>query len=144
MSFDNLLTFSAQIWLLLGVVACLILARSARPRIAWIVALLALVGALIAMLTQLRSHLDIFNGRFVVDSYSLFFEITLVMNSTARALLVGDGVNGGTRPTAKLRPGTCSPPTSSPKTLWKRNVAEIASARAMSPRKSDAPTIPEI
>jgi NADH-quinone oxidoreductase subunit N len=78
-TFDNLLTFSPQFWLLLGVVACFLLARLGRARMSWIVGLIALGASLISLLTQLRSRIDIFDGHFVVDAYSLFFQVLLVL-----------------------------------------------------------------
>jgi NADH-quinone oxidoreductase subunit N len=71
---------------LLGIVACLVLARTGRGGLAWIVALLTLAAALIVILTQLRSRIDIFAGRFVVDAYSIFFEVLLLV---VAGLLIG-------------------------------------------------------
>lgn len=72
LTLGNLLTFAPECWLLLGAAVAFVMGRL-RPRAedeTSVVGLVALALALVALLTQLRSTLTIFDGAFLLDGYT--------------------------------------------------------------------------
>ncbi len=98
----NLLVFSPELWLLAGAIVVLLLGRGqgeSRPGV--VLGLLTVVGAFLALATQLRSTLLILDGAFVLDGYAKFFDVvflaaaslTLVMTLTVARTSDGPGAS---------------------------------------------------
>lgn len=78
-SLDNLLVLSPELWLLAGSAVVLVVGRGqagARPGV--LMALLALLGAFLALATQFRSTLGLLGGAFLLDGYAKFFDVILL------------------------------------------------------------------
>jgi NADH-quinone oxidoreductase subunit N len=88
---NNLLAFAPQLWLLAGAFLILGLGRISGARTApegAVIGVAAIIGAFFALVTQFRSSLSILDGAFLVDGYSLFFDV-LVLTAAALTLLAG-------------------------------------------------------
>lgn len=82
LTFGNLLSFAPELWLLGGavVILAMTIAGSQREgRAPTIVALLAVVGALLSLATQLRTPLNILNGSFVLDGYAVLLDVVILL-----------------------------------------------------------------
>lgn len=98
----NLLVFSPELWLLAGTIVVLVIGRGQEEsRSGVLLGLLTVVGAFLALATQLRSTLLILDGAFVLDGYAKFFDVvflaaaalTLVMTLTAAGTSDGPGAS---------------------------------------------------
>lgn len=101
LTLGNLLAFMPELWLLAGALVALglTLARPAVPgRQPGIVALLALLGSLGALITQLRTPLNILNGAFVLDGYAALLDLTMLVTAGLGLVLT---LPGGTAPAAR-------------------------------------------
>lgn len=89
LSVSNLLAFAPELWLVAGALIGLGLALvwpSPSGRGPTIVAQAALLGSLAALVTQLRTPLNILNGAFVLDGYAALLDV--VMLTTAGVVLL--------------------------------------------------------
>jgi NADH-quinone oxidoreductase subunit N len=89
LSSANLLAFASPLWLLAGalVILVLTLVRPSRGgREPAIVGLVALLGSLGALVSQVRTPLNILNGAFVLDGYAVLLDLVLL--ATAGAVLL--------------------------------------------------------
>jgi NADH-quinone oxidoreductase subunit N len=80
----NLLGFIPELWLLAGALVILGL-TAARPsrsgRAPTLIALVALLGSLAALGTQLRTPLNILNGAFVLDGFAALLDAVLLISA---------------------------------------------------------------
>src|SRR5438445_762650 len=86
----NLLGFVPELWLLAGalVILSLTAVRSSRSgRAPTVIALVGLLGSLVALGTQLRTPLNILNGAFVLDGFAALLDVVLLATA-AMVLLV--------------------------------------------------------
>jgi len=77
-TFGNLLAFSPELWLLAGAVVVFLLARFA-PGTTTTVALVALVGALLALATQFKETITILDGAFTLDGFAVVVDVVLLV-----------------------------------------------------------------
>lgn len=99
-TFDDLLTFSPELWLLGGALVVFLLARFAPNAPTRAIALLTLVAAFLALATQFKSTLLMLNGAFLLDGFAIFIDV-IVLAAAALTLLAG---------MADILPGESEPP----------------------------------
>jgi NADH-quinone oxidoreductase subunit N len=87
-TFDNLLTFSPELWLIGGALVVFLLARFAPSAPTRAVALLTLLAAFLALATQFKSTLLMLNGAFLLDGFAIFIDV-IVLAAAALTLLAG-------------------------------------------------------
>lgn len=88
-SVGNLLGFAPELWLLvaaLGIVGLTVVRPNPSSRAPAILGLVALGVSLAALVTQLRTPLNILNGAFVLDGYAMLLDLVLL--ATAGAVLL--------------------------------------------------------
>jgi NADH-quinone oxidoreductase subunit N len=76
-TFGNLLAFSPELWLLAGALVVFLLARF-MPGTTTTVALVALVGAFLALATQLKQTITILDGAFTLDGFAVVVDVVLL------------------------------------------------------------------
>src|SRR5207245_11680160 len=84
----NLLGFVPELWLLAGalVILSLTAVRSSRSgRAPTVIALVGLLGSLVALGTQLRTPLNILNGAFVLDGFAALLDVVLLATAAMRS-----------------------------------------------------------
>ncbi|HYM51224.1 MAG TPA: proton-conducting transporter membrane subunit [Candidatus Limnocylindrales bacterium] len=89
MTLDNALTFTPEIWLLLGAIVAFLVSRL-RPRAEDVTALVGLVAvalALAAWLTQLRGRLVIFDGAYQVEGFTRLVQAVVLLSAAGSLLL---------------------------------------------------------
>jgi NADH-quinone oxidoreductase subunit N len=89
LTLGNLLGFIPELWLLAGALVILVLTvvRPSRShRGPTIIGLVAVLGSLVALGTQLRTPLNILNGAFVLDGYAALLDLVLL--ATAGVVLL--------------------------------------------------------
>src|SRR5207244_10887542 len=84
-SVGNLLAFSPELWLLAGALVVFLLARF-MPGTTTTVALVALVGAFLALATQFKQTITILDGAFTLDGFAVVVDVVL-LGSAALTLL---------------------------------------------------------
>lgn len=101
LTFGNLLAFTPELWLLAGALAVVLVSlvrRGAAGRQPATIALIALLGSLLGLLTQIRTPLNILNGAFVLDGYAAVLDLTMLVSAGVVVLFTlraGDGRDRG-------------------------------------------------
>jgi len=100
-TFDNLLTFSPELWLIGGALLVFLLARLVPSAPTRAVALLSLVAAFLALATQFKSTLLMLYGAFLLDGFAIFIDV-VVLGAAALTLLasMADILPGESEPRA--------------------------------------------
>ncbi|OLD61132.1 MAG: hypothetical protein AUI83_01255 [Armatimonadetes bacterium 13_1_40CM_3_65_7] len=76
-TFGNLLAFSPELWLLAGAMVVFLLARFA-PGTTTTAALVALVGAFLALATQFKQTITILDGAFTLDGFAVVVDVVIL------------------------------------------------------------------
>ena len=100
-TFGNLLAFSPELWLLAGAVVVFLLARFA-PGTTTTVALVALVGALLALATQFKETITILDGAFTLDGFAVVVDVVLLVAAGLALLASKADVLPGESPAAAV------------------------------------------
>ncbi|TMD24094.1 MAG: hypothetical protein E6I99_03905, partial [Chloroflexi bacterium] len=100
-TFGNLLAFSPELWLLAGAVVVFLLARFA-PGTTTTVALVALVGALLALATQFKETITILDGAFTLDGFAVVVDVVLLVAAGLAVLASKADVLPGESPAAAV------------------------------------------
>ncbi len=91
LTLDNLLALSPELWVLgsaLIVFGLAVIRRGQAPLPGNLVAVAGLAGAAGALITQVRSNINILDGAYLVDGYAVFFK-ALFVGAAALTLLIG-------------------------------------------------------
>jgi NADH-quinone oxidoreductase subunit N len=97
-TFDNLLAFAPELWLLLGCLAVFLLARFRPGRWPQVVAFGTLALAFLALMTQFQSRITILDGAFLLDSYAMVVDVIVLATASLCVLLtMGDYLPGESR-----------------------------------------------
>lgn len=97
-SFDNLLAFAPELWLILGTIAVFILARLRPGEWIPVIAFGSLALAFLALMTQFQSRLIILDGAFLLDSYAIVLDVLVLATAAFCVLLImGDYLPGEAR-----------------------------------------------
>jgi NADH-quinone oxidoreductase subunit N len=93
----NLLAFSPELWLLAGAIVVFLMARFTPRASTTTVALVALVGAFLALATQFKQTINILDGFFLLDGFAIFVDVVvlaaavLTLLASRTDILPGDG-----------------------------------------------------
>ena len=96
-TFGNLLAFSPELWLLAGAVVVFLVARLTPRASTTTVALIAVVGAFLALATQFKQTINILDGVFLLDGFAIVIDVivlaaaALTLLASRADILPGDG-----------------------------------------------------
>jgi NADH-quinone oxidoreductase subunit N len=109
-TFDNLLGFVPELWLVAGSLVILGLTgvRSSRlGRAPTMIGVVAVLGSLVALVTQLRTPLNILNGAFVLDGYAALLDVVLLATAAVALLVSAQDSGQADRAPAFVLLATC-------------------------------------
>jgi NADH-quinone oxidoreductase subunit N len=93
----NLLAFSPELWLLVGAIVIFRVARLRPGASTTTIALVALVGAFLALATQFKQTITILDGAFLLDGFAIVVDVVvlaaavLTLLASKADILPGDG-----------------------------------------------------
>jgi NADH-quinone oxidoreductase subunit N len=96
-TFGNLLAFSPELWLLAGAIVIFLVARLRPGASTTMIALVALVGAFLALATQFKQTITILDGAFLLDGFAIVVDVVvlaaavLTLLASRADILPGDG-----------------------------------------------------
>ena len=100
-TFGNVLAFSPELWLLAGALVVFLLARF-MPGTTTTVALVALVGAFLALATQFKQTITILDGAFTLDGFAVVVDVVILAAAALTLLASRADVLPGESPAAAV------------------------------------------
>jgi NADH-quinone oxidoreductase subunit N len=77
-TFDNVLAFSPELWLLVGAIVIVALARLVSAATTTIIAGMTLALAFLALSTQFKQTITILDGAFLLDGYAIVIDVVIL------------------------------------------------------------------